>query len=363
MDNFYMELALKEAEKGKGKVNPNPLVGAVIVKNNEIIGIGHHEVYGGPHAEINAFNNATSSVEGATMYVTLEPCSHYGKTPPCADKIIEKKLSRVVIGTKDPNELVAGKGVKKLLDAGIEVTIGVLEEECKKINEVFIRYITTKRPFVVLKVGMSLDGKICTSSGESKWITSEKSRENVHLLRNELKGIMVGVNTVIKDNPKLTCRIENARNPVRIIVDSTLRIPLDSYVVESAREIKTIIGTTEKADINALKFLEAKGVTIIKTESINGKVNLDELLMKLGELSIDSILLEGGAKLNYSALESGIVQKVLFYISPKIIGGDTSKTPVGGSGIDKLKDAFKIKKLSFKAIDEDILIEGYLGGD
>ncbi len=363
MDRYYMNLALEEAKKGKGKVNPNPLVGAVIVKNDKVIGVGYHEKYGEAHAEVNAFNNATEDVEGATIYVTLEPCSHFGKTPPCADKIIEKKIGRVVIGTVDPNELVGGNGVKKLQAAGIEVTVGVLEEECKKINEVFIKYITTQKPYVVLKTAMSLDGKISTASGESKWITCEKSREIVHNLRNEYSGIMVGVDTVIMDNPQLTCRVVGGRNPVRIVVDSTLRIPKDSYVVESARDIKTIVATTENSDLGMIDYLIEKGVTVIKTKNISGRVNLNELMEKLGELKIDSVLLEGGATINYSSLKSGIVDKVLFYIAPKIIGGENSKTPVGGTGILELKDAFKISNMTTTLVGEDILVEGYLGGE
>ncbi len=360
MDNYYMNLALDEARKGIGNVNPNPLVGAVIVKNNKIISKGYHEKYGEAHAEINAFKNAIDDVEGATMYVTLEPCSHYGKTPPCADKIIEKKISRVVIGTMDPNELVAGNGIEKLKKAGIDVTVGVLENECKKINEVFIKYITTKKPFIILKVAMSLDGKIATSNGESKWISGEKSREMVHSLRNELTGIMVGVDTVIKDNPKLTCRIENGRNPIRIVVDSSLRIPKNSYIVESADKIKTIVATTENASQVDVDYLLHKNVSVIKTTSNKGKVNLVELTEKLGQLKIDSILLEGGATLNYSALESGVVDKILVYIAPKIIGGENSKTPVAGNGILELKDAFKINNMSTTLVGEDILVEGYI---
>ena len=304
------------------------MVGAVIVKDGIIIGEGYHEKYGEGHAEVNAFESLKEDPSGATMYVTLEPCSHYGKTPPCVDKIIQSKIKRVVIGMIDPNPLVAGNGVDKLKRAGIEVKVGVLEDKCKKLNEIFIKYILTKKPYVVLKTAMSLDGKIATRNGESKWISSEKSRLQVHNLRNKFSAIMVGVNTVIKDNPELTCRIKNGNDPIRIIVDSTLRIPINSKVLQN----------NEK----------------------NGQVDLNALIKKLGELGIDSILLEGGSTLNYSALEENIVDKVMIYIAPKIIGGESSKTPVGGRGIDKLKDAFKLKNIAINILDEDILVEGYI---
>nr|WP_275890861.1 bifunctional diaminohydroxyphosphoribosylaminopyrimidine deaminase/5-amino-6-(5-phosphoribosylamino)uracil reductase RibD [Paeniclostridium sordellii] len=363
VDKHYMKIALDLAKLGKGKVNPNPLVGAVIVKDKKIIAKGYHEKYGEDHAEVNAFKNAKENLAGATMYVTLEPCSHYGKTPPCVDKIIDNKISRVVIGMMDPNKLVSGQGIKKLQDAGIEVEVGVLEEECKKLNEVFIKYIKNKKPFVVLKAAMSLDGKISTASGESKWITGNKSRSEVHKLRNDLSAIMVGVDTVIIDNPYLTCRIVDGRNPIRIIVDSKLRIPKDSNVLENTNDIKTIIATTEKAAKEKIDYFKNIGVWVIKTKSTDEKVNLKELMIKLGELKIDSILLEGGSMLNYSALEVGIVDKVLIYIAPKIIGGVNSKTPVGGNGIEQLKDAFKIKDLNISMVSEDVLIQGYIGGE
>ncbi|WP_090040840.1 bifunctional diaminohydroxyphosphoribosylaminopyrimidine deaminase/5-amino-6-(5-phosphoribosylamino)uracil reductase RibD [Clostridium frigidicarnis] len=360
MDEKYMEIALALAKKGAGKVNPNPMVGAVIVKDGKVIAEGYHEEYGKSHAEVNAFNNALEDVRGATMYVTLEPCSHYGKTPPCVEKIIEKKISRVVIGMVDPNPIVRGQGIEKLLSQGIEVVTGVLEEKCKKLNEVFIKYITLKKPFVIMKTAMSIDGKIATSSGESKWITKEESRKQVHKLRNEVSAIMVGVNTVIKDDPELTCRIENGKNPIRIIVDSTLRIPRDSKVIKGANEVKTIIACTEK--LNNEKGLELKkqGVEILLTKSKNNRVDLDDLMTKLGEMNIDSLLLEGGSTLNFSALEEGIVDKIQVYIATKIIGGENSKTPVGGKGIENLKDVFKIENMNLSLIGQDIFIEGYI---
>ena len=360
MDEFYMKRALELAIKGVGMVNPNPMVGAVIVKDNKVIGEGFHEKYGHAHAERNAVKNAVEDIEGATVYVTLEPCAHYGKTPPCVDLLIEKKVRKVVIGMLDPNPLVAGKSIKKLKENNIEVKVGVKEKECRKLNEVFIKYILSKKPFVVLKAAMSLDGKIATRTGESKWISSKKSRLQVHNLRNKLSGIMVGVNTVIKDDPELTCRIQNGSNPIRIIVDSILRIPMNSKVLQN-KDNKTIIATTKRANMKNMQELLKKNIKVLIIEEKNGQVNLNALIKKLGELNIDSILLEGGGTLNYSALEENIVDKVMIYISPKIIGGEFSKTPVGGIGIDKLNDAFKLKDITANIVDEDILVEGYIG--
>jgi diaminohydroxyphosphoribosylaminopyrimidine deaminase/5-amino-6-(5-phosphoribosylamino)uracil reductase len=356
----YMKLALELAERGRGKVNPNPMVGAVIVKENRVIAKGFHECYGEAHAEVNAFINATEDVEGSTLYVTLEPCSHHGKTPPCVDKIIHKKIKKVVIGSLDPNPLVSGKGVKKLIDAGIEVITGVLEDECKGLNRVFMKYIVEKKPFVIMKTAMSLDGKISTKIGESKWITCPESRKCVHQLRDKVNGIMIGVNTVITDNPELTCRIENGNNPVRIIVDSKLRIPMESKVLENQNLAKTIVATTNYADMTKKDEIEKKGVKVLIIKSLEERVDLQELMLQLGQENIDSILLEGGGTLNFSALKQGIVDKVQVYIAPKIIGGENSKAPVGGSGIEYLVDAFNLDNIKSKMIGEDILIEGYI---
>lgn len=358
-DNFYMNMAIKLALKGEGKVNPNPLVGAVIVKNNEVIGTGYHESYGKEHAERNAVKSCNEDLEGSTIYVTLEPCDHHGKQPPCVDLIIEKKFKRVVIGMTDPNPLVSGKSIKKLKSHGIEVTVGLKEDECKNINEIFIKYITTKIPFVVLKSGMSLDGKIATSLGESKWITSKESREDAHKLRNKLSAIMVGVNTIISDNPELTCRIEKGRNPIKIIVDSTLRIPFDSKVITINPEL-TIIATTEKSDISKKKILEEMGIKVITIPSVNNRVKLRELMKKIGQDQIDSILIEGGSELNFSALEEQIVDKIKFYISPKILGGQSSKSSIGGKGFKKLSDCVSLRNITYSSINNDLILEGYI---
>lgn len=360
MDNKYMAKALELAKKGIGNTSPNPLVGAVIVKDHRIIGEGYHQVYGGPHAEVNAFRNAKEDVEGATMYVTLEPCSHYGKTPPCANAIVEKKIAKVVIGMKDPNPLVAGNGIRILEENGIEVVCGVLEEECKRINEIFIKYITTKTPFVIMKTAMTLDGKIAAYTGDSKWITGEDSRKYVHEIRNNLTGIMVGVGTVLKDNPMLTTRIDGGKNPIRIIVDSKCRTPLDAKVLDIDDNSRCIIATTENADSEKIEQLKDKGAIVITTPAKNGRVDLGYLMKQLGEMKIDGILLEGGSELNYSALEEGIVDKILCFIAPKIIGGNNAKTPVGGQGKALVRDAVKLSNININSFKDDVLIEGYI---
>jgi len=359
MDEKYMEKALELAKKGIGKVNPNPLVGAVIVKNGEIIGEGYHECYGEYHAERNAVKNAVKSVEGSTIYVTLEPCAHYGKTPPCVDLIIEKKFKKVVIGMLDPNELVSGKSIEKLKQHGIEVVVGVKEDDCKKMNEIFIKYITSKIPFVILKSGMSLDGKIATYTGESKWITSKESREDSQNLRNRLSSIMVGVNTVIADDPELTCRVNNEKKLIRIVVDTNLRIPLDSKLVENNDRL-TIVATTLKSDVNKKQTLRELGVKVIEVPEKNGKVNLKELVKCLGQEGIDSILIEGGGTLNFSALQENIVDKVIFYIAPKILGGENSKSCIAGIGFSALDNAVNLKDISYRKIGEDLVVEGYI---
>ena len=360
MDEKWMRLALELAKKGEGFVNPNPLVGAVIVKNEKVIGRGYHTKFGYPHAEVEAFKNAEESVEGATLYVTLEPCSHYGKTPPCADLIVKKKIKRVVVGILDPNPLVAGRGIKKLVDEGIEVAVGVLEEECRKINEVFLKYIVNKEPFVLIKSAVSLDGKIATSKGESKWISGEESRARVHASRGKYAAIMAGINTVLEDNPYLTCRVEGKKSPVRVIVDSFLKIPLDSNIVRTADSVPVIVACTKKADVMKKEKLIKTGVNILEIDGIDSRVDLKKLVLKLGEMNIDSILIEGGGTLNFSALSQGIVDKVQFYVAPKIIGGVHSKTSVEGLGIDRLKDSFNVSFSEVSRVGEDILIEGYI---
>lgn len=359
MDKKYMKIALDLALKGMGFVNPNPMVGAVIVKNNEIIGRGYHMKYGQLHAERNAFADCDgkgTDCRGADMYVTLEPCCHYGKTPPCTEAIIQHGIKRVFIGSSDPNPLVAGKGAEILRKNGIEVHENILKEECDSINEIFFHYITGKRPFVTMKYAMTLDGKIACVTGKSKWITGGEARLDVQRERLRHSAIMVGTGTVLADNPMLTCRLENSRNPIRIICDSKLRIPLESNIVKTADETETIIVTAH--DIERKSDYEKSGCKIIVCGDENGKVNLTNLMKILGDMKIDSILLEGGGELNWSMLSSKLVNKIQAYISPKIFGGAGAKSPVSGMGVSSPDDAFMLENADIKPIGSDFLIEG-----
>lgn len=356
----FMIRAIELAKLGAGRVSPNPMVGAVIVKNDKIIGEGYHMKYGSDHAEVNAFNNASEDVTGADMYVTLEPCSHYGHTPPCAKAIIEHRIKRVYVGLRDPNPKVSGNGIKMLRKAGIEVIENYCEPECREVNQIFLKYITTKTPYIAMKYAMTLDGKIASYTGNSKWVTNDISRQNVQLLRNNLKGIMVGVNTVIKDDPRLTCRLENGINPIKIVVDSRLRIPENAKVLNINDNSKCIIATTKYADINKIKGLEDKGVKILICNDINNQVDLNDLMLKLGELSIDSILVEGGGTLNYSVLENNLADCIYAYIAPKLIGGSAALSPVEGKGIGLMSEAIKLNNIKISQFDDDICIKGYI---
>jgi len=362
MDVKFMQRALELAQKGIGCTSPNPLVGAVIVKDGRIIGEGYHQFYGGPHAEVNAFRNAVEDVAGATMYVTLEPCSHYGKTPPCAKAIVERGIKNVVIGLIDPNPLVAGKGVQILKENGLDVVTGVLEDEGRKLNEVFLKYITTKLPFCILKTAMTLDGKIATYTGDSKWITNNQSRALVHQIRHRVSGIMVGIGTVLADDPMLNTRLENGegRDPHRIIIDSKARLPLDAKMLNMASNAKTIVVATEKAEQDKLEQLRAKGAEVIIAPQRNGNIDLSFVMEELGKREVDSVLLEGGGSLNYSALEEGIVDKVYAFIAPKIIGGKDAKTPVEGNGKEFVRDAILLQDIRTHSLGDDIMIEGYV---
>lgn len=355
-DIEYMREALSLAEKGMGFVNPNPMVGAVIVKDGRVIGRGWHRKCGELHAERNAFADCTDDCTGASIYVTLEPCCHYGKTPPCTEAIIEHNIKRVIIGSSDPNPLVAGKGVKSLREHGIEVTEGILKDECDELNEIFFHYITTGLPFVTMKYAMTMDGKIAAYTGRSQWITGEQSRLNVQYDRLRHAAIMVGVGTVLSDDPMLTCRLDNGRNPVRIICDTRLRTPIESNIVRTADKIPTIIATCSD-DRKKIPEYEALGCRIIRLNEKNGHTDLDQLMRILGDEKIDSILLEGGGELNWSALESGIVSKVQTYIAPKLFGGAAAKSPVSGLGVAAPDAAFMLTDSRIRRIGDDFLIE------
>ena len=357
-DIYYMQKAIELAKKGIGKVNPNPLVGAVIVKDGKIISSGYHKSFGGLHAEREAILNTSTSLANSTLYVTLEPCCHYGKTPPCTDIIIDSGIKRVVVGSLDPNPLISGNGIRILKKSGIEVEVGVLQEDCKNINEIFYHYITHNTPFVTMKYAMTLDGKISSYTGDSKWITGEKARQFVHKERNRNMAIMVGVQTIIVDNPRLTCRIENGRNPIRIVCDTHLRTPLDSSVVKTSKDIPTIIATSENTMDKKIINYEKFGVKVIKIQEKDEKIDLQQLMIHLGKMGIDSILLEGGSFLNFSALQENIVNKIQAYISPKIIGGKEATTPVAGLGIADISKAFKLNNLFVSKFGDDFLLEG-----
>lgn len=354
MDEKYMDLALELAEKGRGYVNPNPMVGAVVIKDGEIVGKGWHKFYGGPHAEVYALDEAGAKAEGATIYVTLEPCSHFGKTPPCAEKIKKMKIKKCVIACLDPNPIVAGRGKKILEEAGIEVVVGVREKEAKELNKVFMKYITEKNPYLFLKCAITLDGKIATNERDSKWITNEKSREKVQFLRHEYMGIMVGINTLINDNPRLTARIENGINPFRIVVDPHLRTPLESNFVNMADDNKSIIITSKENEKNdKIKELENKNVKIIYMEGFDFSVH--EILKKIGELKIDSVLLEGGSYLISKAFKENRIDGGEIFIAPKILGGGLPF--IDGFDFKEIKDCFHLENVKFNVYDDNISVE------
>ena len=379
-DIEYMQRTIALAKKGAGFVNPNPMVGCVVVKDNEIITEGYHEYYGGLHAERNALTNTAADCKDATLYVTLEPCCHHGKTPPCTDIIIEKGIKKVVVGLLDPNPLVAGKGISILQDAGIEIVTGIEEDKIKELNKVFLKYIKTKRPYVILKTAMTLDGKIASHTGDSRWITNEKSRQLVHKLRSEMMGIVAGIGTVKADNPMLNCRLEgqqttdnrqqSVRQPIRIIVDTKASISLDSNIVKTANEYRTILAigrdvtpvASEQTTVNSQQpkadILKSFNVEILQCEEKDGHVDINDLMIKLGQMGIDSLLLEGGSCLNAAFLEADCVDEVYAFIAPKIIGGEHSKSPIGGKGIELMRDAITFDKVEIEQIENDILIKG-----
>ena len=366
-DETYMRRAIALAKKGIGAVNPNPLVGAVIVKDGRVIGEGYHARYGELHAERDALKKVTEDPAGAEMYVTLEPCCHTGKQPPCVEAIVEAGIRKVYVGSDDPNALVAGKGITYLREHGIEVETHVLKEACDALNPVFFHYITTKTPYVVMKYAMTMDGKIASATGKSKWISGEASRARVQEMRNELTGIMVGIGTVLADDPMLTCRIEGGRNPVRIVWDSDLRIPEESNLVKTAEAIRTIVLHDEKlaydeASKETMEILRNRNVELIglpTTERrIGGRQMLDPTaaMTRLGEAGIDGILLEGGGTLNEGVLSAGAVQEVRIFLAPKILGGRDALTPVEGDGFDSPDLAAAFTLIETERIGEEIYL-------
>ena len=355
-DEFYMKRALKLAGKGEGRVSPNPMVGTLIVKEDRIIGEGYHKRFGGNHAEINAINDASEVIEDATFYVTLEPCSHYGKTPPCVDRIIEVRPSRVVIGTADPNPLVSGRGIEILKRHGIETEVGILEEECRKLNETFFKFIQTRTPFITLKFAQTIDGRIATSTGHSRWISSESSLKFAHRLRSIHDGVMVGAGTILKDDPELTVRHVRGKNPLRIIVDSTLRIQANAHVLNNQERAKTIIVTTPLCNKEKLSQLKDAGIEIVIIDNDNKeRVDLKKLLIELGKREISSILVEGGSEIITSFLKEKMADRLVIITAPKIMG--TGTPAVGDLGIKITDDSIKLSLRKVFKKGNDIVID------
>ncbi len=354
-DRQFMRRAITLASRGQGWCHPNPMVGCVIVKDNVIIGEGYHRRCGDLHAERNALALVKGSAEGATLYVTLEPCCHYGRTAPCTQAIIENRIAKVVVGSRDPNPKVSGKGVRILRDAGIEVVTDFMKEECDRLNPVFFRYITTGLPYVTMKYAMTLDGKTATKTGASRWISGPSSLKEVHRMRHANMGIMVGIGTVLTDDPLLTCRIRGGKNPVRIICDSSLRIPLESNLVRTADKVRTIVACATNYDSSKKQELERRGVEVLVIPGEDGKVDLRQLMKKLGSMEIDSIMLEGGAGLNASALEAGIVNEIRVFVAPKVFGG-RAVSPVEGQGVELPSQAWMFSLKGVKRLGEDIML-------
>lgn len=369
-DRDYMLRAIELARRGEGWVNPNPLVGAVIVKDGRVIAEGWHHKYGELHAERDALKALKEPAEGATIYVTLEPCCHYGKQPPCTLAIIEHGISRVVIGSRDPNPLVAGKGVRMLREHGITVEEDFMREECDDLNPVFFHYITTGRPYVKMKYAMTVDGKIATKTGASKWITSEEARGLVHDWRNACRGIMAGIGTVLADDPLLNCRKPGGRDPVRIICDSRLRIPENAQICRTAQQYDTIVACALNEDVESwpeelrakAERLRQQGVEVWSVPAQDGSVDLQELVKRLGKRGIDSILLEGGGTLNESALRAGVVQEVNAFVAPKIFGGK-ARSPVEGTGVESPQEALQMEMKQVRQVGKDLLITYRISDD
>ncbi|MCL6611722.1 MAG: bifunctional diaminohydroxyphosphoribosylaminopyrimidine deaminase/5-amino-6-(5-phosphoribosylamino)uracil reductase RibD [Peptococcaceae bacterium] len=358
-----MKMALELAAAAMGRTSPNPMVGAVVVRDGEVVGRGFHARAGAPHAEVEALRDAGERARGSTLYVTLEPCCHYGRTGPCTEAVIDAGVKRVVAAMADPNPLVAGRGLARLRDAGLEVDCGVLEEEAGRLNEVFIKYITTGLPFVVMKAAMSLDGKIATRAGDSKWITGPEAREHGHRLRDRYDAVMVGVNTVLADDPSLTTRLPGGgRDPVRLVLDSMARTPPGSRVINRDSAAPAIIVVTERAPRERVSRLIEAGAQVLSVpaEAEGSRVDMGALMRALAGREITSVLVEGGGQVHASALASGVVDKVAWFIAPKLIGGREAPGPVEGRGAERLSEAVCLERVSSSRMGNDIFIEGYI---
>ncbi|HTY45321.1 MAG TPA: bifunctional diaminohydroxyphosphoribosylaminopyrimidine deaminase/5-amino-6-(5-phosphoribosylamino)uracil reductase RibD [Patescibacteria group bacterium] len=355
----YMHMALRLALRAKGKTSPNPMVGALVVKNGKVIGRGYHQKAGLPHAEVVALNEAGPAAQEATLYVTLEPCAHFGRTPPCVNRIMKSGIKKVIIGMVDPNPLNNGRGIKILQAHGIDIEAGVLEDKLKKINEVFLKYITTRTPFVTVKVAESLDGKIATKTGDSKWITSDKSRALAHRLRRNYDAIMVGVNTILRDNPRLDPWFSK-KKLAKIVVDSNLSTSEDATIFSTPGEVIIVTLPSPPGQETENRKILSQKARIIDVKEKDGQVNLKDMMKKLAQLEITNIIVEGGGTLIGALFDEGLVDKVLFFISPKIVGGKDALGPVMGKGVSRIDRALKLKEVTTRRIGDDILVEGHV---
>jgi diaminohydroxyphosphoribosylaminopyrimidine deaminase/5-amino-6-(5-phosphoribosylamino)uracil reductase len=358
-DEKYMLLAVALARKAEGLTSPNPAVGAVIVKGGRIVGTGYHKRCGLPHAEVCALKAAGGSARGATLYVTLEPCDHFGRTPPCTEAIIKSGIRRVVIAARDPNPITEGRGIKKLNSKGVRTSLGILEKEAVSLNKPFTKFITKKMPYVTLKLAESIDGKIATRTGDSRWITSDDAREYVQRLRLKSDAVMVGVNTVIADDPTLLPRIrrKSSKRNIRVVVDTGLKTPLNSRLLSSARSGPVLIATTRKVSGKKAAACVSKGAAVLFAKRKNGRVDLRDMFKSLARMDIMEVLVEGGGELAAALIEEKLVDKFIFFIAPKIIGGRGAVTSVEGSGAARMKDAVELKNVSVRKFSKDFMIE------
>ncbi len=358
-----MTMAIELAEQGRGWTSPNPMVGAVVVKDGKVVGKGFHQAAGGPHGEINALNDAGEKATGATLYVTLEPCNHAGRTPPCTQAILRSGIKRVVAGMKDPNPQVTGGGLAFLKSQGLDVAAGICEDECRRLNEIFIKYVTTSLPFVILKCAATLDGRIATRTGDSKWITNPYSRQFVHKLRHSVDGVMVGIGTVLKDDPQLTTRLEGRKgsDPIRIVLDTHLSIPPNARLLHLASDSDTLIVTGSSPPAEKKRMLERPGVRFLALDDGKGQIDLTALVRELGRMGITSLLIEGGSRVNGSAFRAGIVDKIYIFYAPKIYGGDDGVPICVGPGLELMEQSMQLKDVSVHRFEDDVMIEGYLG--
>ncbi len=355
----YMRLALGLALKGAGRTSPNPMVGAVVVRGGKIIGRGYHQRAGGDHGEIAALKRAGKRARGATLYINLEPCTHQGRTPPCTPVVIQSGVKQVVVGMVDPNPRVSGRGIKRLRQAGIQVRVGVLEGECRRLNEAFIKFIRHHVPFVILKLAATLDGKIATSTGDSQWVTGEAARGYVHRLRNRVDAVVVGIGTVLADNPKLTCRISKGRDPFRVVLDGRLRISIRANLLSQRNSEKTIVVTSPRASAKKAKGIEKTGAEVWRFPLRGGWIPFPALLKRLGRLGFLSIMIEGGGSTAARALKEGVVDQVVFFYAPKIIGGE-GRGMIDGLGIKKMSRSRTIREMEMKRFGQDIMVTGYI---